>query len=98
MTQPKKDIPKWQVYLTIGGIIAAIAICSTAYTRDDDQPGDPAIYSRIDALTDCRALQGELDAAEARHRAAINRADTSHAEVETSYMSAAQERMRQVGC
>lgn len=62
------------------------------------RPGNPAVYERIAALSDCRALQQEFETADAngkRHRAA---GETDQAKWTTAYMAAADERMKALRC
>jgi hypothetical protein len=63
-----------------------------------DRPGNPDVYRRIAKLTDCARLQDEFDTAETNHERDIARGRTDLAEIDTSYMTAADERMQQVGC
>jgi len=53
-----------------------------------DRPGNPAVYARIEAETDCAALQREFDTAEAGPAR----------EWKVPYMEGADARMREVGC
>jgi len=84
-----------------------VAVCATILllsgcgsssepTTTPSLPGEPDVYARIAAETDCAALQDEFDTADAAHE----RADAgSHAaEVALSYMQAADDRMEEVGC
>src|SRR5688572_4675765 len=52
----------------------------------DDLPGNPAVYDRIAALTDCAQLQAEFDQADENHAREIASGDVEMAEVATSYM------------
>jgi len=69
--------------------VAALALAGCG---SDDQSGSPDVYARIASLTDCSALQQEFDQAEA------NRSISRDPSIQTSYMVAADERMREVGC
>lgn len=60
------------------------------------QPGDPAVYARINASRDCAALQAEFDTAAANHDHAVAGSDA--AVWATAYMSAAFDRMKSLGC
>lgn len=59
-------------------------------------PGNPEVYRRIDALTDCTELQREFDTAAANN----DRYDagTFGHETTLAYMEAANRRMEEVGC
>ena len=61
-------------------------------------PGRAEVYERIAALTDCAALQREFDQAETNGRAARARGDLDLSRISTSYMEAADKRMREAGC
>lgn len=62
----------------------------------EELPGDPGVYARIEALTDCRALQREFNIA-MNNTEARNPSDPMHA-VSLSYADAADERMSEIGC
>ena len=69
--------------------IAALAVftagcASSAETPTTARPTNPAVFERINSLTDCAALQAEFDQAEENGM--------------TSYMRAAHDRMGAVGC
>ena len=66
----------------------------TATTR----PGSAAVYAEIAAETSCVSLQEMFDRAEANGKAARNRGNLPLAIATTSYMSAADDRMRAIGC
>ena len=77
--------------LAVVALVVALAACN----KTAERPGDPAVYKRIDALSDCKALQAEFDVAAANH----DRASTQQQrEWTTAYMAAADDRMRAVGC
>lgn len=80
-------------------VIAALVVLNVLDSgKDSSRPGDPAVYSRIDSLTDCSALQSEFNAADARHGTQVRNHRTEQAEIERSYMEAADGRMRTIGC
>jgi hypothetical protein len=59
-------------------------------------PGNPAAHDRINSLTDCAALQAEFDTASASFdRVAKGTAESAAA---IGFMTAADARMKQVGC
>jgi hypothetical protein len=60
--------------------------------------GNPAVYERIAGLTNCESLQREFDTAQVNHRRDLDSGKLDRAEVDTSYMKAANDRMDQVGC
>lgn len=68
--------------------VVAIGLAGCA----SSQPGSPDVYARINAMTDCVALQHEFDQADE------NRAISSDPSIQTSYMKAANNRMRELGC
>ena len=59
-------------------------------------PGNPAVYQRIAAETDCATLHADFDQAAANHDAAAP--GSEQATWSTNYMAAADARMRQIGC
>lgn len=60
------------------------------------RPGSVAVYQRIEALTDCTAIQAEFDQAYADHEAAP--AGAPGREWTVGYMDAANDRMKALGC
>ena len=73
-------------------VVVAIGGCGNKAAA---KAGDPAVHQRIAALTDCKAVQAELDTASANH----DRASTQAArEASTAYMATADDRMREIGC
>jgi hypothetical protein len=68
------------------------------FGHDDVRPGSADVYSRIDAETDCKNLQNEFDMAQANHKRDLNSGAVDLDKVDTSYMEAANARMRELGC
>lgn len=69
------------------GVILGVLLILSGACGDDDAPKpetNKAVVERIEALTDCLALQAEFDTADRNGR--------------TDYMEVADERMREVGC
>ncbi len=97
MTTPTPRTAKWKTYALGAGVVALIAICLFALTRDD-KPGASEVYSRIASLTSCSALQAEFDTASAAHTRDNARGRPDLAEIDTSYMEAAGERMKELHC
>lgn len=64
------------------------------------RPGNAEVYQRIEALTDCAALQREFDLAETNHgrEIAAGPSRLAFAQIATSYMQAADKRLRDIGC
>lgn len=60
--------------------------------------GSAAVYAEIAAETSCVELQAMFERAEANGAAARSRRNLDLAEVTTAYMTAADRRMRQIGC
>jgi peptidyl-tRNA hydrolase len=71
---------------------------TTEAANQESRPGNPKVYARIEAMTDCGQLQEQFDIAEANQFRDIDRGRTDLAEASTAYMQAADERMREVGC
>lgn len=62
-------------------------------------PGNAQVYADIANATDCRTLQAMFDGAEQTHsRPGAAATGTPWSEIGTSYMRAADERMRAIGC
>lgn len=61
-----------------------------------DRPGSAVVYQRIASLSDCSALQEEFDIADAHAESKQDAGLTAN--VELSYMAAANDRMREIGC
>lgn len=85
----------WQKAILIGfGLVVALAVL--AYFLDEERPGDPEVYERIESMTDCAALQEtfdrNMDDAERREP------NTFLRDVVLSYAETADDRMREVGC
>ena len=68
----------------------------TACAGEADRPGSPAVYDRIEAETDCSALQDEFDTAMAGAEGRRSGDDLRHASL--AYAQAADRRMRKLGC
>lgn len=66
--------------------------------EDEPPPGEPGVYTSIAAETDCAALQWQFDTAETNATAARARGNTELAWIATSYMAAADNRMRDLTC
>jgi hypothetical protein len=98
----------WTIVLVIGLAIAAIYVLNARSTSGQGNPeplaplvevnGNPAVYQRISAMTDCAALQAEFDTAEANHGRDLDSGKLDLAVIDTSYMSAADDRMRAINC
>lgn len=76
-------------------LTALLAGCGNT-SSTNDRSGDPDVYARIAALTDCDELQREFDTA-------MDNADARPArdplgEIAESYGEAADGRMREIGC
>lgn len=80
---------------TVVVLLTLIPACG-AESGDGDQPGQSAVYERIAALTDCAELQSEFDRASANN--GREEAGSTGFEITLSYMQAADDRMREVGC
>lgn len=85
----------------IGAAVVVVVALVGAFIQaagNPGRPGDPAVYSRIEASASCDDVQGEFDAADARRKAALNTSDNELAETNLAYMNAAVERMRALNC
>lgn len=75
-------------------IIVSVGGCNKRpRPADPPRPGNPAVYQRIAAETDCKQLQTEFDNGET-----TSKQGAQWTEIGISYMQAADKRMRQVGC
>lgn len=61
------------------------------------KPGNQAVYGRIASMTNCAALQAQFNTASANHDRELHR-NLDLAEIDTSYMEAADARMEDLGC
>jgi hypothetical protein len=81
-------------------LIVVLAMGAVLYVLRPVPPpkGNPAVYERINAMTDCEALQREFEIADANHRRDLYDGKLDAAEVDTLFMRAANDRMEQQGC
>jgi hypothetical protein len=79
---------------TLAAVVAAIAMAGCGGA--DSQPGNPAVYKRIKAETNCTALQGEFDVA--MRQVDARKPGDAHRDMSLSYAEAADKRMRSIGC
>lgn len=88
--------------VTIALVVVGTLGCIGASWWEDrtpaTRPGDPAIYQLIESSTNCTMLQQEFDAADVRRKAALSRGNNDSAEVNLSYMRAAEDRMSRLDC
>lgn len=71
-----------------------------AAATPDRRPGSADVYARIESSTDCGALQRDFDTAEANHQREVRAGPERRRfqEITLSYMTAADDRMREIGC
>ena len=74
----------------------AAAVLLLAACGERDRPGSPAVYDRIEAETDCPALQDEFDTAMAGAEGRRSGDDLRDASL--AYAQAADRRMMKLGC
>lgn len=77
--------------------LAGLAVAmSLLVACDEELPGDPAVYERIAAMTDCAELQETFD----RNYDDAERREpgTTLRQIVMSYGDAADRRMREIGC
>lgn len=79
-------------------VAAAGAVTLVACSSNGGQPGNPDVYARIEGETDCVRLQREFDVAYENHEIQSEEGDLKMMRISTSYMEAADERMRNIGC
>lgn len=71
--------------------ILLIIACAPPTASEIDRPGSPAVYDRIESLTNCSELQDEFDRA-------MDNYDRNSSDISLSYALIADARMREVGC
>jgi hypothetical protein len=92
------------VVLAAVAVIALSACGSSSVTGDTTTheaatlPGTQVVYDRINSLKNCSTLQAEFDQADANHTRELDAGNSHMVEATTSYMEAADNRMREVGC
>lgn len=82
----------------VSGSGRSTSTTSTTATTLPVRAGNPAVYAEIAAETNCSKLQAMFDQADANGKLERRRHNLAMAEVTTSYMEAADQRMRQIGC
>ena len=97
LTKLAKSIRPFHVVVAVF-VVLVIAASIVTMTRDKPRPGQRSVYERIDAETDCGQLQREFDTASSNHTRDLGRGRTDLAEIDTSYMEAAHDRMEEIGC
>ena len=76
--------------------LAAVVVVSLTACAEDAEPGNPAVYDRIEAETNCSALQDEFDTAMAA--AEGRRSGDDMRDASLAYAKAADRRMESLGC
>lgn len=84
--------------MTLLRVVPLVLVVACGMSAPAARPGNPDVYARIASLTDCRELQKEFDTAEANGRRDREAGRLEQARASTSYMDAADARMKQVGC
>jgi hypothetical protein len=74
----------------------AVALVASGCDAVDSKPGNPAVYDRIAAETDCDELQAEFDTAMDNHDRVA--AGSEQASWSLGYAKAADARMNELGC
>lgn len=82
--------------LAVLAVSVVVVACGAA--SPTARPGSSAVYERIAAMTDCRALQQEFDMADSNHKRDLAAGRTEQATWSTAYMKAADERMKAMKC
>lgn len=95
-----------KIQRTVIACLAALAVagCSPADTGttrarptpEQEQVGEPAVFARIKALTDCAEIQAEFETAFGNSEKA--EPGTARHEAAVAYMDAANDRLEAVGC
>jgi hypothetical protein len=79
------------------GVVVGIAAASDP-SAPTPRPGLQVVYDRIGASTSCADLQTEFDQAFANHQRDKARQRLDLMKIDTTYMAAANDRMRAIGC
>ena len=82
---------------TTTNVVITTTSTPTTEARVFSGPGSYEVYADLASSTDCAYLQSKFDIAETNHRRDIARG-SSLAVVSSSYMKAADERMKEIGC
>jgi hypothetical protein len=83
----------------LGIVLLALGLGACASTPSaKGPPGDPRVYAAIASNTDCAGLQDSFDLADQNHTLAIQAGNMRLAEMTLSYMQAADDRRRALGC
>lgn len=78
--------------------VLAAAVLVGCATSGPPKAAQQVVIDRLNASTDCAALQEEFDLAERNADAARARGRLDLAQAGTYYMSVADDRMREIGC
>lgn len=81
------------------GMLLAVACCvltACGSSGPEERLGDPAVYQRIESLTDCADVQEEFDVAAVHNEG--SEPGTERFEVTLEYMKAAQDRLEELEC
>lgn len=82
----------------LGMAVLACVIAGACAPSSTAHPGNPSVYERIAASTDCGHLREEFDTAEASGQRDRDAGRLDQARMSTSYMEASHQRMREIGC
>lgn len=88
------------ILIVVLGIVAigvVVGIVASRTSTPPARPGSAVVYDRIASLTDCGQLQREFDTASTNRDRDVSRS-SDLAAVDLSYMQAAQDRLKAVGC
>lgn len=100
-TQQARRTGNKVILIVVLGIVAIGVVVGIVATRGPGtppaRPGSAVVYDRIASLTDCGQLQREFDTASTNRDRDVSRS-SDLAAVDLSYMQAAQDRLKAVGC
>ncbi len=89
-------------FAIVASIVAPVppeqSAAAAAAPAVDERPENADVHARIAAMTDCAGLQAEFDQADANHATAVRFSRLHAMQWSTALMSAAHERMREIGC
>lgn len=93
---PARKTSRRKIAFYCGAAVVGAWIVNQAVAGKDDTPrGNPAVHERIAGETDCAEVQSEFDVASDR---ATRYAGSPGAKDALSYMNAAMDRGRELGC
>lgn len=100
MAETRALMDRWRalstgVQLVVVLAVLVLVIVAAYLIVPQDRPGSPAVYDRIESMSDCQELQESFDLSMNNHRAARSTAESRWT---LAYAEAAEKRMAAIGC